>query len=71
MSLRDLTPKPDPMMEELYAVRDANSAKMLSMTPEERKQWLTEKTDSFLIEHGYELHPDPDHPGWEKMVKKA
>ena len=70
MSLRDFTPQSDPMMEELYAIRDANSAKMLAMGPEERAQWLKQKTDSFLAEHGYELRPHPTNPQWEQMVKK-
>ena len=70
MSLRDYTPPPDPMMDELCAIRDAISAQMLTQSTEEQLQSLHHETDEFLAQHGYELRPDPDHPGRERMVKK-
>ena len=71
MSLRDLTPRPDPMMEELWAIRDAIGVEMASMTPEEQVEWLNRKNRESLEEAGYELRPHPTIPNCNQLVKKA
>lgn len=71
MSLRDLTPRPDPMMEELYAIRDAISAEMVSRSPEEQIEWLHQQNKASLEKDGYELRPHPTIPNCNQLVNKA
>ena len=71
MSLRDFQAQPDPMMDGLRKIRDEIGAHMLTLSPEERSEWLTRETDVFLEENGYELRPHPTNPQWEQIVKKG
>lgn len=71
MSLRDFTPPPDPMMEELYAIRDEISAQTQGLTHEQRVELLERETDEILAQNGYELRPHPTIPNCHQMVKKA
>jgi len=70
MSLTDYTSPPDPMMEELRAIRDELSAQMLTMSIEEQLQSLSQETDAFLAEQGYELRPHPTNTQWKQLVKR-
>ena len=70
MSLRDFSAKPDPMMEELYAIRDAIGAKMASMTLEEGIEWLERENQAALERDGYELRPHPTIPNCRQLFKK-
>ena len=72
MSLRDIPSiHPDPMMEELQAIRDGLGAYMLSLSPEECVRWANSETEEIAKRHGYELRPHPTMPNCDQFVPKT
>lgn len=72
MSLRDIhSIHPDPMMEELQAIRDEIGAHMLSLSPEECVRWANSETQAIAERHGYEVRPHPTMPHCDQLVPKT
>ena len=72
MSLRDIPLiHPDPMMEELQAIRDELGAYMLSLSSDECVRWANSETEVIAQRHGYELRPHPTIPNCDQFVRKT
>ena len=71
MSLREFSPRPDPMMDELRQVRDEISAHLLTLSMEERINWINHDSDGFLEENGFETRPHPTMRNCELIVRKG
>jgi hypothetical protein len=71
MSLRDIQPQADPMMDELRKIRDDIGAHLLSLSPGKRSDWVNHEAETIAGEHGYELRPHPTLPNCKQLVRKA
>lgn len=59
------------MMSELRKIRDDIGAHLLTLSPEERVNWVNSETKSIAEEHGYELRPHPTMPNCSQLVRKS
>lgn len=59
---------PDPMMEELTAIKEAIYEEVKDLSPQERLRWYQEKAQEIALQAGQRLVPDQSRPGIMHLV---
>lgn len=62
---------PDPMMDELHAIRAQIQEEVKDMTIDEQIRYFHEQAVAYAADGGYELVPSTTHPQAYTMIQKA
>lgn len=59
---------PDPMMDELNAIKEAIYEEVKDLSPEARLRWYQDKAHEVALQAGHSLVPDRSRPGIMHVV---